>query len=758
MTSHAIALRRGKAGPVQSFSAARPVNARANDLLRSTLGGGVTPVFRSQILADPGNVHQFAGVCGPSVGYLTRPVLVPDGATHCFVGNFTDTIGEPHPAKVGMPEFTSFFTTLVRRADALELGLATHPLAPDTLEGRRVLGLAFVGNLERLNFPMPENPVDGDYPLVVALPTFLPIEAGMSFPHLLLLDDPQSFRDTYLAFEVWRRGWQYIIDNNDGKSVTKGGPMFHLPPFNVAAGAEDPFANMTILGPDPVATVTDAVMGPTAALFNQGREQLLAWSDTVWAELGSTMAPEPDAPAVAAVPPPGGGGFTLEQFGAVMDRFTPKEKTFAQAGRTVSRYRLLLAGEPIDGTDCATLPEMSAEFSNYLSIPNSATAAEELKELFKSKLTIANDSSLATEQDVTLEPANMTVAFSDRVRTYSLLADRLVATSFTGAQNQLGLLHFLTPDRAALALVAACDSDAATLLMSNSTSSTAMLDASKSSKLYCGGRLQTFRHVYEAVCNFRCFASVAVDDLGAPMVLRKLLEYAALLQGRDGRGFFESYRLTPHLAVHPFQDCQAIFSAFARVGSESTLYGAVLKDQAVSWANYRAAIDVADALIADLRAILNGNGLGKFAGTPNCAPWFSSAAPTRDAAAGGSSSDSKRQKTQGTPPKAATPEETERRKKLGLLVFNSAEAGSTTLPNCTVYHKRAGARSPERLCLNFMTRGYACSQPDCKLAHIIQLSHLGPAEQTKLADFVRKQKGMTWAPDRGPATSAGTTG
>ena len=132
--------------------------------------------------------------------------------------------------------------------------------------------------------------------------------------------------------------------------------------------------------------------------------------------------------------------------------------------------------------------------------------------------------------------------------------------------------------------------------------------------------------------------------------------------------------------------------------------------------------------------------------------------PSRDAATGGAYSESKRQKTSGTPPKVATPEETERRKKLGLLVFNPTEAGSASLPTCTVYHKRSGARSPERLCLNFMTRGYSCGHPDCKLAHIVHLAHLGSAEQTKLTEFVRKQRGLSWAPDRGPAIPAGTTG
>ena len=106
-----------------------------------------------------------------------------------------------------------------------------------------------------------------------------------------------------------------------------------------------------------------------------------------------------------------------------------------------------------------------------------------------------------------------------------------------------------------------------------------------------------------------------VADLSAPLVLQKLLEYATLLADRTGRLFFDGYTQSPYLAVHPWQDLQSILSAFCRIATDSTLYGAVTRGEPVSFSNYRSAIDVADALISELRAILNGNGLGKFEGT-----------------------------------------------------------------------------------------------------------------------------------------------
>jgi hypothetical protein len=70
------------------------------------------------------------------------------------------------------------------------------------------------------------------------------------------------------------------------------------------------------------------------------------------------------------------------------------------------------------------------------------------------------------------------------------LTEKLVNTTHTGAKSQLGLLLLLlTPDRAALAIVLEGELEVARLLMSNSMSGAAQLDASKASKLYCLGRL-----------------------------------------------------------------------------------------------------------------------------------------------------------------------------------------------------------------------------------------------------------------------------
>ena len=62
---------------------------------------------------------------------------------------------------------------------------------------------------------------------------------------------------------------------------------------------------------------------------------------------------------------------------------------------------------------------------------------------------------------------------------------------------------------------------------------------------------------------------------------------------------------------------------FSGDGDErADLYQAVMNGDNVAMTNFANPLAVADAAIAELRAIINGNGLGKFGGLPCCADWF----------------------------------------------------------------------------------------------------------------------------------------
>ena len=208
------------------------------------------------------------------------------------------------------------------------------------------------------------------------------------------------------------------------------------------------------------------------------------------------------------------------------------------------------------------------------------------------------------------------------------------------------------------------------------------------------------------------------------------------------------------MAIHPWQDLQTILSGFVRIASDSTLYDAVMNGEPVALSNYSTAIALADTLTRELKAILNGNGLGKFEGVPTCASWFGSlsgsARPVKTAqvpAVAGPGAEPKRQKT-------IDPAENERKKTLGMLVFDTEAAGTNRLPTLNVYHKKRGSRTPERVCIKFLTRGFSCTKPDCKSPHITNVEALAEPERKKFLAFVKNQPGFDWAEGKAPPGTA----
>ena len=79
-------------------------------------------------------------------------------------------------------------------------------------------------------------------------------------------------------------------------------------------------------------------------------------------------------------------------------------------------YQLFTAGYPdpeATNPTAVILQPLKDTFKEYLGTSSSARAADELKELFRSILTLQQASPLSLNNSVTLEPDNVTLAFSD---------------------------------------------------------------------------------------------------------------------------------------------------------------------------------------------------------------------------------------------------------------------------------------------------------------------------------------------------------
>ena len=386
LSARVLALNRGKTGEVQRFSAARRPDPGSANLILEALEETTNPQRRNQILNDPQNCFQYACRWGDSVGMLTRPMIVTTGGdnpTTVVLGSFSDTIGQSFPVSVRLADFQGFFTTLVRKADAEQLRLSTHPVDPGTVpgppEGITRHAPLVEASMDRLGYQLPDEPNQGDFPVIAALPCFLPIGPGQTFPHPTEITTEESFRESFLLFHVWRDGIAYCLRANGGQSVTAGGMLFHLPALVQPIALGEPFTGYLIRG--RILERPEA-LPPTSNLFSQVAAMTQEWSETIWVELGNEMNPDPatTAPAPAV-------GLGAEQLKAVFEPLVSKEKEFRLAPRARAQYRLLLASDSAGGkggVGVATLPTLKEEFDAYLTLGTGAPAAEDLREMVRS--------------------------------------------------------------------------------------------------------------------------------------------------------------------------------------------------------------------------------------------------------------------------------------------------------------------------------------------------------------------------------------
>ena len=755
LTARQAALARGKSAPNQTISGNRAPNPSACQVIVDALRHETSVERRTHVLNDPTMCGQFAVKWGSAIGTLSHPTVVePALGTARVTGSYTDTIGRPYPIQLTVDAFRGYFTTLVPRNDAEAFHLAMHSILPETIPGRAAEGRGARHQerpdptLERLNFPMPDDPTPGDRPVIVALPVALPLGPGQALPPDYNLRDEVPALDAKDKFvEVWLRGHKHALEMNDGHSVTIGGDLFDWDDM-----VDDEFATL------PIAPNTNSdpnVIQPTDALFGPTQELFLERSDELWTQMGFSMGPDE---AVAVSPAAGGAPTDLT---ATLDRLMSKDKPFKLHPRTKARIRGLLARPPVGADAAVVLPDLIPRFDDVLRNGSGATAREELKELTRARITLQRKSKLAHLKATTLEAAHVTLAYSDKVRTFGYLSEKLGTTTLSGAKNSLGVIHFLTPVRDKLYLHAESESQADAIVMANSTNDRAQLDATRNSQMCSGGRINTFLDVHTAAVNVLTHFSVMVPEPSESIFLSKLMEFADLFDTQEGRAFFELNRHTPGLAVHGYQGLQTIMTAFIKVAINTEVQDAITLDRDVDFANYRNAIAVADTLINDLKVTLEGMTLGMFRDPPLCLPWFRSgpAAPvvgevqprpapvrnvTRPVAPSPAEGGPKRQKT-------IDPEEVARRKELGVLLFDPQAAGSRRLPSIDVHRKKRGAKNPERLCMKFLTKGQACLNPDCKLPHVADLNTLPPADRKKLLEAVERHPGLTWVEGKAPA-------
>lgn len=793
--SRLILIRQGRESPTKRFSQAKPT---AEPSLVAEIQTSFKPTVdarqRANIRSDPTKCLQFVCVWNDTIGFLTRPeITTTTDGNIIVVGSFSDSIGTAIPVSLPVEDFDGCFTTLVSRADANRFNFAQFPTSPDVLPGPPAPNpeaegddheplLLTEGTRARLNFPIIDGDEEDTQPVIVALPSYPPLTAGQTFPEGF--DFNTNTPTGVPILDAWLGGLRYAKTNNTALSVTLGGPLFHLPSMAIP-GNPIPFGTLSIrptLPPNPT------MLLPQDALYARVRCVIENLSDEFWADLGSTIPPTPSTQPTTNSSSP----LTAESIRAIVEPFATtraisrKELDQTAAAKEVAYiYQLALAAVP-DTTEPTPpgmhIPDLHPEFLSALNKSKPVAAAQVLQELMATNLEVASASDKGLDRDVTFDVAQCTTAFANAIRSGHWLVDPLPQTPKTIAQQKLCLIHFLPPVRGTLLASRQREAAQDPLILSHISDDRAQLEASKSSSLYSHGRLESGKDVHLAACNLRLnLLSMISPDSRTPLLIEKLLAYTDLLTSRPGRLWLETHRLDRNIPTHVFQDAQHILQTFFALAKSTRLRVGLRESRPIEPKNYWNAARTSDALIDRLRGIISGNGLGPFESTPYCLSWFPyftpkpnrrldvprheeprhpTASRTYDRSPSG---DPRRQDPRRRPDLTPTHDATQKKsrtrdtvevdkcKKQGLLVYDPKTGGERRLPTCPVYEKATPHASPERLCMQFLTRGYYCSRGPCPFPHITNLKHFTGSKAKDFTAFVEKTPGLSFAEGRGPA-------
>ena len=379
----------GHNGPIQRYSLSQAPNLSATTALLSTLTSACPPHRREQLLLDPTRCYQFACVWGDSIGFFTRPEVYLNALGETLVvGSFSDTIGTITAVNVPIADFQGSFTSLVRTADAEHFDLPRHPTPAADLPGppdpNSDAPLDLVeGTLGCLNFgdaaDLPDRPV------IAALPGFLPLGPGDTFPDPANLSDDMSYCDSVRLLEVWKRAIYYLKRHNRSCSVTSGGGLFHLPGLH---HVDEPFSAFVIR---PSIPADPGFLLPHSPMAHTLRHTISALSERVWLELGC------DIDEVAALGP-GASALSEEQIRAIVQPIvsskarSTKEIEQTDTANDVARYyQLALASFPTSTShadNVAEIPTLDPLFLSMLQKSQPSGAAKTLREMIATKVKV----------------------------------------------------------------------------------------------------------------------------------------------------------------------------------------------------------------------------------------------------------------------------------------------------------------------------------------------------------------------------------
>ena len=410
------------------------------------------------------------------------------------------------------------------------------------------------------------------------------------------------------------------------------------------------------------------------------------------------------------------------------------------------KWRLFYCIWPTNESDYLQLPELQQTIRELvLGASQPASAAVAFKDHMQAMITCYDHSDLSIENTNTLSVKQYNQAMTNNRRAFNVMGgEPMRQFSKTDLETQESMVHFLTPHTNALHELSGSDNAAASTALAHLLDDKAQLEASTKSKLYCGGRMTTVRDVLTAGVNVRCndLGMVVTGGSPKPFIVLKIEEILNLFLKGPGRDFVRYHDLNWKVMIHLFQELQAARSDLAGFAKNPELVEAVKANRPIAKATLAPIVKNIDNRIAAMRTIVHGISLAHWEVEPLMAPWF----PKPNEVPEGTPGKRQQQNPQGGSPGASPPKKgrldeatVANRKKQGMLVFDPSKTRARGLPNCPILEQLGDKKSPERLCMKFMTQGYFCTGNPCPLVHHTRLQQFKtPAKRKEFIDFAAK--------------------
>jgi hypothetical protein len=730
---------------------------------------GTDDMARMMTMADPTAAALYLLCVDETIHLLVRPFPGSTLAgTSIIMGSLADKMGQVTPVLLAAQYCQSSFTTLIKK-ELVDLYALPHAIeSPDDIP-------SFAGDqpsMERLNF-YGSTDTPEERPCIAALPCIFPLPHGAEFPtEPWSIGTPQpDLEDAHPAIRAWRLGNKYVREHNEGKSVTRGGPL-----FDVSGITPVPFDGRLIVRHVNPVLNTLSVTDPQ---FMHVQTAMASFEDAAWERIGSNII-EP-GPGNNDVESNCGATVTNQTLTLLADAIgtatkksvtTSEKEHLDHAADIGRRYELMGASlTPVVNGETENqeviLGELTTEFVKFLQHSKLLPAQRILLEVFDGRLNTAHTSELRRDGNVKIEKSLIDATFAAAARSFKLMSDNLNLNP-ADVNNLISIITFASPDTASVHFQERQQAGQTVLVQESLNEEKSKMDK-KTTTLYAGGRLSSLAHALEAIANFRMFGLCVWTNFEQSLLWTNLSEYAKILQSREAQKYDELYAENhPQLGAHAMAALQIIIAPLVKIANQSSLREALRLSQPVAAQTYDMANLSARNQTAALALEVSSSTMEKFTSVP----YFTSALPQfqgklqldtstqqKQPAQGDSKArsgtkpivtpDAKSQtKAKATAAAAQVARDNPERTK-GILQWSGPNPGYVKAE--PIYWQAQGAKAAEKMCYHFVTQGSICGYPtNCRFHHPTSFKSIPKAAQDALVKEVANNEFLKFAPGHGP--------